>query len=171
MISGKILNKILFVLLCALSLNCGVYGFRGNNPPAGINSIAVPTFEDVSGFSDPTLADRLTQRLKEKIISDNTFRIADKNVADAMLQCIITNVRDEPIVISSGENVARRKVSVTLNVTFENLKVQKKIWDKAFENYGEYNSSNNDFSNRATGIDISVERVTEDILIDLTSNW
>jgi len=167
----KFLNKILFVLICALSLSCGVYGFRGNNPPAGINSIAVPTFEDVSGFSDPTIAERLTQRLKEKIIGDNTFRIADKNVADAILKCTITSVRDEALVISSGENVARRKVTVTLNVIFDNLKKQKKIWDKNFENYGEYNSSNDAFSNRASGIDIAVERVTEDILIDLTSNW
>lgn len=167
----KSLNKILFVLLCALNLSCGVYGFRGNNPPVGINSIAVPTFEDVSGFSDPTLSDRLTQRLKEKIIGDNTFRMADKNVADAILQCTITNVRDEALVISSGENVTRRKVTVTLKVIFNNLKKQQKIWDKTFENYGEYNSSNEAFSNRAEGVDIAVERVTEDIIIDLTSNW
>ena len=122
----KLLNKILFVLLIATSLSCGVYGFRGNNPPAGINSIAVPTFEDVSGFSDPTLADRLTQRMKEKIINDNTFRIADKNVADGVLTCTITNVHDEALVISSGENVARRKVIVTVSVIFDDLKKQKK---------------------------------------------
>lgn len=158
-------------MICATAFDCGVYGFRGNNPPPGINTISVPTFDDISGFSDPTLADRLTQRLKEKIISDNTFRIADKNVADAVLKCTITNVKDEAIVISSGENVARRKVTVTLSVLFDDLKKQKKIWEKSFENFGEYNSSNDAFSNRNAGVDIAIERVSEDILIDLTSNW
>lgn len=165
------MSIFLILSFCAISSGCGVYGFRGNNPPAGINIIAIPTFEDVSGFSDPTLAERLTQRLKEKTLNDNTFRLGDKNVADAVLNCAITNVRDEAIVISSGENVSRRKVTVTLLVKFENLKTQRKIWEKNFENYGEYNSSNNSFSERAAGIETAVERVTEDILIDLTSNW
>lgn len=164
--------KIFFVsILCAINFSCGVYGFRGNNPPPGISSIAVPTFQDASGFSDPTLSDRLTQQLKSKIINDNTFRIVDRNIADAILKCNIINVKDEALVISSGENVAKRKITIAVNVIFENLKKQKNIWDKNFENYGEYNSSNNDFSKRSQGIDIAVDRITEDILIDLTSNW
>lgn len=164
--------KILILFVFALNVySCGVYGFRGNNPPKGINSLAIPTFTDVSGFSAPTLAENFTQQLKTKIINDNTFRIADKNIADAVLNCSITNVRDEALVISSGENVSRRKVTITVSVSFDNLKKQKNIWSKNFENYGEYSSSNEAFSARAAGIEIAVERITEDILIDLTSNW
>ncbi|MDQ3194016.1 MAG: LPS assembly lipoprotein LptE [Bacteroidota bacterium] len=163
---------LLMVLCCSLLVSgCGVYGFRGNNPPAGINSVAIPTFRDVSGFSAPTLAEDFTQRLKNKIIGDGTFRVADKNTADANLICTISNVRDEAVVISSGENVARRKLTITVLVVFENLKTQKKIWEKNFENYGEYNSSNESFSERADGISMAVEKISEDILIDLTSNW
>ncbi len=159
------------IILCTLYLNCGVYGFRGNNPPPGINRIAVPTFRDESGFSAPDLAEVFTQQLKAKIISDNTFRIADKNIADAVLNCTVTNVRDEALVISAGDNVSRRKITIIVKVVFENLKKQKLIWEKNFENYGEYESSNESFSERTKGITIAVERITEDILIDLTSNW
>ncbi|MBV6478599.1 MAG: hypothetical protein HGGPFJEG_01354 [Ignavibacteria bacterium] len=165
------LTKIFLFLFALINLHCGVYGFRGNNPPAGINSIAIPTFQDISGFSDPTLAETLTQRLKSKIITDNTFRIADKNLADAVLNSTITNVRDEAIVISSGEVVQKRKISVNVKIIFEDLKKQKKIWEKNFENYGEYGSSNVSESERADGLRIAIEKITEDILIDLTSNW
>ena len=165
------ISKIIFLLYAFVNLRCGVYGFRGNTPPEGINSIAVPSFIDNSGFSDPTLAEKLTQRLKVKIISDNTFRIADKNISDAVLNCTVTNVRDEALVISSGENVTRRKIIVTVNVDFEDLKKQKKIWNKNFENYGEYSSSGDTFSERTAGLNIAVERISEDIIIDLTSNW
>ena len=119
--------KLIILFAALVNLSCGVYGFRGNNPPEGIKSVAVPTFQDNSGFSDPTLVEKLTQRLKAKIISDNTFRIADKNISDAVLNCTVTNVRDEALVISSGENVTKRKIIVTVNVDFENLKKQKKI--------------------------------------------
>lgn len=161
----------LLILFCSVYFNCGVYGFRGNNPPPGINSIAVPTFTDASGFSAPTLAEDFTQQLKNKIINDNTFRVADKNIADAVLKCTITSVKDEALVIASGENVSKRKVTIIVNVVFENLKKQKNIWDKNFENYGEYDSSNDAFSERVVGIEIAVERITQDMINDLTSNW
>lgn len=167
----KLKNILLISIFCTVSINCGVYGFRGNNPPPGINRIAVPTFKDESGFSAPDLAELFTQQLKTKIISDNTFRISDKNIADAILNCTITNVRDEALVISSGDNVSRRKIIITVKVDFENLKKQKVIWNRNFENYGEYESSDATFSERANGINTAIERITEDILIDLTSNW
>lgn len=167
----KLAGTLCVLISCLILSGCGVYGFRGNNPPKGINKVAVPTFLDVSGFSAPTLADNFTQQLKDKIINDNTFRIADKTIADAILKCTVKSVKDEALVISSGENVARRKIIITVNVVFEDLKKQKNIWDKNFENYGEYNSSSNSFSERTDGINIAIERITEDILIELTSNW
>jgi hypothetical protein len=167
----KLKSIFLILIFCTVYISCGVYGFRGNNPPPGINRVAVPTFKDESGFSAPDLAETFTQQLKAKIIADNTFRISDKNIADAVLNCTITNVRDEALVISSGDQVSRRKIIITVKVDFENLKKQKIIWERNFENYGEYESSNDSFSERTTGINLAVERVTEDILIDLTSNW
>lgn len=161
----------LLMLISVMNVSCGVYGFRGNNPPPGINSIAIPTFQDISGFSDPTLAEKLTQRLKAKIISDNTFRVADRNISDAVLNSTVTNVRDEAIVISSGEVVQKRKITVVVKVIFEDLKKQKKIWEKNFENYGEYGSSDISESERSNGLNNAIEKITEDILIDLTSNW
>jgi hypothetical protein len=168
---GKLAFNILIFTAALFSVSCGVYGFRGNNPPAGINSIAVPTFKDVSGFSDPTLAENFTQRVKTRIISDNTFKVADKNIADGILNCTITGVKDEAFVISSGENVTRRKVTISVTVDFENLKKQKVIWNKVFENYGEYSSSGNTFSAREAGVNTAIDRISEDIIIDLTSNW
>ncbi|HMS65432.1 MAG TPA: hypothetical protein PKD83_09295 [Ignavibacteria bacterium] len=167
----RVFNSLLLLCICLAGLSCGAYGFRGNNPPEGINTIAIPQFIDVSGFSDPTLADKLTQRLKTRVISDNTFRIADKNKSDAILKCTVIGVRDEALVIASGENVTKRKVVISVNVVFENLKKQKLIWEKVIEDYGEYNSSGTSTSERAAGLDIAVEKISEDILIDLTSNW
>ena len=142
----RVLSLLFLFILCLNFSDCGVYGFRGNNPPPGINSIAVPTFKDVSGFSAPDLAESFTH-------------------------CTITGVRDEALVVSSGETVTRRKITITVTVDFENLKKQKKIWQKTFENFGEYESSNDAFSQRTTGLIVATERITDDIVNDLTSNW
>jgi hypothetical protein len=168
----KYLAQILFLFLFSLiNLQCGIYGFRGNNPPEGIKTIAVPIFQDVSGFSEAGLKENFTEALKTKIIGDNTFIIADKNLADGILNCTITNVKDEALVISGNENVTKRKITITVKVSFENLKKQKKIWDKQYDNWGEYNSSDISFSARATGISTAEGKICDDILIDITSNW
>jgi len=148
-----------------------VYGFRGTNPPEGIKSLAIPQFLDNSGFSEAGMKENFTETLKTMVISDNTFIIADKNVADGILNCTITSVKDEALVISGNENVTKRKITITVNVDFENLKKQKKIWEKKYENWGEYNSSSVTFSDRATGITTAMTRICDDILIDITSNW
>lgn len=158
-------------LISLLNLQCGIYGFRGNNPPEGIKTIAVPLFQDVSGFAEAGLKENFTEALKTKIINDNTFIIADKNKADGILNCTITSVKDEALVISGNENVTKRKITINVKISFENLKKQKKIWEKQFENWGEYNSSDASFSSRTSGINIAQEKICDDILIDITSNW
>ncbi len=167
----KLKGILLFIVIACALAGCGVYGFRGNNPPEGIRRIYVQQFNDVSGFSDPNLPELLTQELKQRITSDNTFRIAEKSIADASLNCSVVSVIDDALVIVSGENVTRRKITVSVNTDFIDLKKQKTIWKKTFTNYGEYQSSGNDFSERANGLRIASGRITEDILIDLTSNW
>ena len=167
----RLVKVIIIFLLCTTYYDCGVYGFRGNNPPPGIKSVAVPIFNDVSGFAAPDLAKDFTQLLKLRITNDNTFRIADKKIADGILNCTITNVKDEALVVSAGETVTRRKITITVHVVFENLKKQKNVWDRNFENYGEYESSNVSLSKRTDGLTDAVARITDDILTALTSDW
>jgi hypothetical protein len=150
---------------------CGVYGFRGNNPPPGINSLYIPTFVDASGFSDPTLPEQLTQRLKDKILRDNTFTLRDRSIADGEIKCVITSVRDEALVIGANETVSKRKLTISISADLDNLKLQRNVWQKNLENWGEYNTTDQSFSNQEVGIRSAIEKVSEDILIELTSNW
>jgi hypothetical protein len=144
---------------------------RGNNPPAGIKTIAVPLFIDASGSGEANMKENFTDRLKNLIITDNTFLITDMTKADGALNCTVISIKDDPLVISGNDNVTKRKITITVKVDFENLKKQKKIWERTYENWGEYNSSDNTFSARTIGITISTEKICEDILNDITSNW
>jgi hypothetical protein len=167
------LKKYTFIVLIFSFIfnSCGIYSFKGNNPPEGIKTIAVPLFVDNSGFAESGLKEQFTELLKNKIISDNTLRLADKTTADGVLTCTITSVKDDALVISGNENVTKRKITINVNVVFENLKKQKKIWDRNYENWGEYNSSTSSFSERQNGITLARDKITDDILNDIISNW
>jgi hypothetical protein len=160
-----------FLLFSLLNISCGVYSFRGNNPPEGIKTIAVPLFNDISGFAEARLKENFTDKLKSIIISDNTFLITDKSKADGVLNCTVVSVKDDPLVISGNDNVTKRKITISVRVDFQNMKKQKQIWERTYENWGEYDSSSNTFSARETGVITSLDKICEDILNDITSNW
>lgn len=167
----RALYCILIIFIIFTVNSCSVYSFRGNNPPEGIQTVAVPLFMDNSGYGEASIKERFTELLKNRIISDNTLKLVDKTKADGVLNCSISSIRDEALVISGSENVTKRKVTITVTVLFENLKKQKKIWERTYENWGEYSSSSNSFSEREVGIALAREKITEDILNDIISNW
>ena len=165
------INYILLLLLVTAFSSCGIYSFKGNNPPEGIKTVAVPLFTDNSGFAVSGIVEKFTEVLKNKVISDNTLKLVDKTKADAVITCSIVSIKDDALVISGTENVTKRKITISVNVIFENLKKQKKIWERNYENWGEYNSSSNSFSEREAGIVIARDKIAEDILNDIISNW
>jgi hypothetical protein len=165
------INYILLLLFVTAFSSCGIYSFKGNNPPEGIKTVAVPLFTDNSGFAVSGIVEKFTEILKNKIISDNTLKLVDKTKADAVITCSITSIKDDALVISGTENVTKRKITISVNVIFENLKKQKKIWERTYDNWGEYNSSSNSFSEREAGIVIARDKIAEDILNDIISNW
>lgn len=171
MILIKSFHLILVMFFSVVFTSCGIYSFKGNNPPDGIKTISVPLFSDNSGFAEYGIREKFTELLKNKIISDNTLRLVEKTSADGVLICTINSVRDEALVISGTENVTKRKIVISVNVIFDNLKKQKKVWERTYENWGEYNSSSNSFSEREIGINLARDKITEDILNDIISNW
>ena len=159
------------LMLLTIQTSCGVYGFRPKNPPEGIKTLAVPLFEDLSNFSEAGVRENFTERLKTLIVNDNTFYITDQTEADGLLFCTITSITDEPLVISGNETVAVRRISITVNVDFRNLKTQRAVWERPFSNWGEYSSRDAGFSERDQGINEAINKICEDILNDITSNW
>lgn len=159
----------LFFVFCSFS-SCN-YGFKGASPPEGIKTIFIPTFEDVSGFGLSNLRDDFTLLLKNKFINDNTLEYADKVNADGILSCTIKTVTDEPLVVSGSEQVSKRKIAITVSTDFQNLKKKKNIWKKDFSNWGEYESSAGGFTRRDEGIQAAMDKITNDILLEVISNW
>ncbi len=160
--------KLLLILVFFSSCN---YSFKGASPPEGIKTIFIPTFKDASGFGSANLAEDMTLLLKNKFIKDNTLEYADKTDADGMLTCTIKSVQDEALVVSGGEQVSKRKITLNVSVEFTNLRKQKNIWTKDFSNWGEYESSSGGFSQRDAGITSAEDKITDDILLEVISNW
>jgi hypothetical protein len=135
-----------------------------------LKTVAIPLFDDQSGFGEPNLREKFTNKLIEKIQSDNSLQIGEKTTSDADLQGNITSVNDAPAVVNPGETVSKRKITITVSASFYDKVLKKKMWEKSFSNWGNYETGSG-IAERTKGIDEALEKISEDILLQTVSGW
>jgi len=166
----KLLALLLFITFSLSNIWCCIYSFRGAAVPQHLKTIAIPIADDRSGAGEPGLRELLTDQLTQKFIDDNTLQVTERTNADAVLECTVTSLSDAPSVITAGENVTSRRVTISIKVIYRDLVQRKTIFDKSFSNYGEYPSGGS-IDERRGAIETAIDRITEDILLDTVSGW
>jgi hypothetical protein len=161
---------LLFTVCSLLSLSGCSVSFKGGSVPAHLKTIAIPIVEDQSGFGDATLSTTFTQQLTARFISDNSLRLSDKNSADSELDGVILQVSDTPSILQGVETVTQRRITIQVHVTFQDLKLRKKIWDKTFSDWGDY-SSGGTLTQREVGIQTALQKLEDDILNETVAGW
>ena len=162
------LLPVAWLAVVAVCVQGCAYSFSGSSVPKHLKTIAIPLFEDQSGFGEPGLKENFTQSLISLFVNDNSLEVADRNTADCILNGSIVSVQDAPSVISPGEQVSKRRITVNVHVVFQDLKLRKKVWEKDFSNWGEYSLGT---ETRSVALTQAVGKVTEDILIETVSGW
>jgi hypothetical protein len=162
------LTLLIFNFSFLFFLSGCAYSFSGSSVPKHLKTIAIPLFEDQSGFGEPGLKENFTTALINLFVNDNSLQVADRNTADSILEGSIVTIQDAPSIISPGEQVTTRRVTINVRVTYQDLKLRKKVWEKNFSNWGEYITSG---ETRTVALTQAVSKVTEDILIETVSGW
>lgn len=160
----------LFITLQVVNFGCCSYSFTGASVPEHLKSISIPVADDRSGSGEPGLRELFTNKLTQKFIDDNTLRVADRVNANATLDCIISSLSDAPAVVSAGDQVTRRRITLSIQVTFKDLVKRKNIFERTFSDYGDYQAQGS-IADRRTAIDAALEKITEDILLATVSGW
>jgi hypothetical protein len=144
------------------------YSFTGASVAPHLKTVAIPLFEDVSGFGEPGLREKFTQKVLELFRNDNNLEIGERLTADSIIEGTISTVIDAPSVISGNDIVTTRRVTVTVHATFTDMKLRKKIWERDFSNWGEYTQGQ---QVRDVALIEAVNKVAEDILLETVSGW
>ncbi len=146
------------------------YSFTGASVPPHLKTIAIPLVDDQSGFGAAGLREKFTTALTNLFISDNTLAVADRSKADAILDGVITSVRDAPSVVGQGEQVRQRRVTVTAKFILKDMKLRRTMWEKTLSNWGDYDSGGGP-SQQDAGLQEAIRKLTEDVLLETVSGW
>lgn len=158
---------ILFSLFC-FTLFGSCYSFTGASVPPHLKTIAIPLFEDVSGFGEPGLREKFTQKLIDLFRSDNNLELGERLTSDSILEGSIITIIDAPSVIGGNNIVKTRKVTITVRATYTDMKLRKKVWERDFSYWGEYTQGQ---QTRDVALTAAIDKVAEDMLLETVSNW
>jgi hypothetical protein len=161
---------MIFAAAAVLGNSGCIYSFKGSSVPARLKTIAIPLFDDQSGSGEPGLRELLTNKLIERFKQDNSLEVSDKNHADSMIEGTISSMTDQPLVVVAGEAVTKRHITVNTNVTFQDLKLHKKMFEKQFSDWGDYDVSGGP-AQRQSAVTAALDKLAEDILNETVSGW
>lgn len=162
----------MFISLILFNFAGCSYSFTGASVPEHLKSIAIPVWEDKSGSAEAGSREFGTNELIREFIEDNSLRISEAKAADSICECSILSINDNPEVVSAGENVSKRKITVTVRVIFRDKVMHKTVFDRNFSNEGEYSTATTDYlSQRKAAIQTALSKIAEDILLGVVSNW
>lgn len=162
---------ILFILISLTMFRGCSYSFTGASVPPHLKSINIPFPIDRSGSGEADLVDVFNTKIVQAFIDDNTIQIAERANADATLECTVISLSDVPAVVSGGEDVTLRKLTINIKVVYRDLVKRELIFDKNFSDFGNYSNQGNVYDERKQAIEAAMDKLAEDILLSVVSNW
>ena len=172
--NSKLIQRITLILLfisaALINFGCGAYSFTGSSVPSHLKTIYIPVAQDKSIAAIPGLREILTDDLVQRFINDNSLQVSNATSADATLDCTITTVTDVPAIVSAGEQINARKLTINVKVVYKDLVLKKTIFDQNFSGFGEY-VPGQQVNEREEAIAVAVGHISEDILLAVVSGW
>lgn len=166
-------RKLLLVLLLLLSVSssgCAYYSFTGASIPDHLNTIAIPLVVDNSINTFPELPDQLTEELVNRFVNQTRLSLVEnEDEADALLTVEIQRYTNAPTSVSGDEVAVRNRVTVTVQVVYEDRTEGKEILKRSFSNYEDYDPA--DINEEGVAASTALENVADDIFTAATSNW
>lgn len=135
--------NIAFVTLlsCVLFFSCkGGYSFTGASINADTKTFQVEMFLNRASIVQPILASELTYAMINKIRSGTNLQEVESD-ADAYFSGTITNYYVSPVAISSNDQAAKNRLTITIKVTYHNKQDSKSDFVTTFSRYKEYDAS------------------------------
>jgi len=190
------MNRVFTLIIIPILLfqGCFFYSTKGSLP-THINSISLaPVINESAEFS---AAEILNEELNELMVNENVLDILLSEQADSRLEVVILSVTDRPYTVTLSENLGMEeveewKLTIRTSIQWFDLKRDEILFEKKMSSWGSYipgvdigtdgldndgdnliddNDSDETGSPRESALSISVRRLTEDIVNEITNTW
>ena len=163
------MKRLLSILMLALALSgCGIYSFSGTSIQSDVKSITLPTFEYKALRVNPSLANSLSEKLRDNFRRMTNLEQVEMD-GDLQIDGEITGYDVKASAVTADEVAAQNRLTVTVNINFTN----RTYPEDSFENksFSAYDSTNSLDAVENTLCEEIIEKLVEDIFNATVAQW
>ena len=153
--------------------SCNVYKFRDVSIPDSIRTVKVNFIENRAPYVNPQLSPRLTDKLRQKIVSQTRLSQTNNDNADWDIKGHISNYSFSTSGITSqggNRDIATNRLTVTVHITLNDQKANKTQEYDVSRNF-EFSANQSIQQAEASLSDEIIRGLTDDIFNRIFSNW
>ena len=164
------LLAVIGLLVASMNMTgCGVYKLNDISVPDSIKTVKIFQFENRATYINPQLSQLITDRLRQKIVSQTRLRQTNNDNADWEINGTITNYSFSTSGISQGQEATNR-LTVTIHIVRTDTKSNETKEYDVSRNF-EFAASKSIQQAESELRDELVRGVTDDVFNRLFSEW
>lgn len=166
----KIFYNILFITTSIILISCGAYSFTGGNT-GNAKTIQIDFFPNQAPLIEPTLSQEFTQNLRDLFTRQTNLTLVNSN-GDLHFSGEITDYRITPMSATANQTAAQNRLTISVNVVYENKLEEKDNFEKRFSFYYDYGATQQLSGGVLdTALKEILERITQDIFNASVAKW
>lgn len=160
-----------FCLALGLSIwsSCGVYSFTGAVIEG--KTINIHFIENAARNVAPSISSVFTEKLRQRVLSQTSLAQLNSEKTDYDLSGTITQYDISVASVTGNETSAKNRLTVTVNIQFENRKNDKSNFAQSFTRFADFNASQNIQSVETQLINTISEQLADDVFNKAFVNW
>lgn len=167
------INKTLILLFASLLFG-GCFTLRydmkgGADVDPKIQTVSVQYFNNRAPRVEPSLSQKFSDGLKEYMEGNTKLRLVN-TIGDVDFSGEITDYKIEPMAISTGDQAAKTRFTITIRVKYANSINPDDNFDSSFSRYREFESQEFSSVEAALSEEI-VDEIIEQIFNKAFVNW
>lgn len=160
---------VALVMFSMLS-SCNFYKFSGTSIPAEVETFSVGFFENKATLVSPLLSQTLTEKLKQKFVSETNLSIVETK-GDFSFSGNIIGYTVTPVSAQNADNAQLNRLKIVVEVKLVSEVSPKNNFEQVFQNFQDFDASENFNDVEETLIDEITDMLVQSIFNKAAINW
>lgn len=124
-----------------MAASCGIYSFTGASIAPGAKTVNVHYIDNKAPYNNPTLSQKLTDGLKQKITSQTGLAQVNSDQADYVFSGTITGYSTSTVAATNVEQPATARLTITVNMVMKCRINPKSDFTQSFSRSEDFDAS------------------------------
>lgn len=167
------MQKLIVSVLLGITFlvtGCGVYSHTGASVPPDASTVSVAYLSNMASIINPLLSQTMGEKLRQKFVNETPLKLTTTE-ADLMFSGKIITYEIRPAAVQGNQTNALNRLTISVEITFENKKAVDKNFTKTFSNNIDFNASDNFQTREAELSGKVVDMLVQDIFNAAFINW